>query len=147
MLSLDFASFDQSMPNGAWRGIRDPFEAAKTIDTYHLHHAEKLRDDERRILYWHAGQSYATAGLYQLAITRFEKSYDPQEKPSAEFKWNAYVRGSIAFLKKDLKTLTKARDELREADRGKPSPNRKVLESFVRCFKKTYEEAYSPDCK
>lgn len=149
-LKLDFKSFDQTLPDGGWRGLANrgcELEATKLVEIYHLHHFDILEAWQSRILYWHAGQVYAMQGLTELAIARFEKSFDPLEKADAPLKWNSYVRGSIAFLKRDKDGLIKARDHLRAGNGSKPDPNLKILEAFVRCFQKPYKEAYNPDCK
>jgi hypothetical protein len=148
-LRLDFKSFDQTLPDGGWRGLENrgcSLEATKLVEIYHLHHLGELEPWQTRILYWHAGQVYAMQDLSDLALARFKKSFDPEEKPEDNLKWNSYVRGSIAFLEHNLDQLIKARDELRAANKVNPNPNLKFLEAFVRCFKKSYKEAYNPDC-
>ncbi len=143
LLKLDYIAFDQTLPNGGWRAITDNIEGAKVIDAYHLHNLEKLTTQQSRILYWHAGQRYASGDLNDVAINRFNKSYDPNEKANDPFKWNSYVRGTIAFLEHDMKMLVQARDELRQTS---SNPNLRILEAFIRCFNKTYKEAYSSSC-
>lgn len=148
MLKLDFKSFDQTLPNGGWRGLANKgceLEAAKVVEIYHLHHYDNLAPWQARILYWHAGQVYAMQDLTDLAIVRFKKSYNSEEKADDKFKWNAYVKGSIAFLERDMSSLIEARDELKSASTD-ARQNLKILESFIRCFKKNYKEAYNSDC-
>jgi hypothetical protein len=147
LLNLDYKSFDQTLPNGGWRGIVDKVDAGKVLDSYHIHNLEKLEPWQARIIYWHAGQEYAMSGLSQLALARFKKSFNPDQKADDTFRWNSYVKGSIAFLEKDMASLVKSRDELREVDKIERSANLKFLESFIRCFNKTYTEAYDPSCK
>jgi hypothetical protein len=149
-LKLDYKSFDQTLPDGGWRGLEGKgcdLESVKLIEIYHLHHMDELNPSQAIILYWHAGQVYAMQDLTDLALARFKKSYNPSEKADDTFKWNSYVKGSIAFLEKDMKTLIKARDELRAVNQIESNPNLKFLESFIRCFKKSYREAYDPECK
>ncbi|MBK9293146.1 MAG: hypothetical protein IPM57_01685 [Oligoflexia bacterium] len=149
MLKLSYKSFDQTLPDGGWRGLANKgceLEATKVLEIYHLHHYDELAPWQAQILYWHAGQMYAMQGLTDLALARFKKSYSTEEKADDKFKWNAYVKGSIAFLEHDMNSLTKARDELKSANTDAQS-NFKILESFIRCFKKSYKEAYNHDCK
>lgn len=150
MLKLDYQAFDQTLPNGGWRGLANngcELEATKLVEIYHLHHYEDLLPWQARVLYWHAGQVYAALSQTELAVARFKKSYNSNEKNDDKLKWNSYVKGSIAFLEHDFKALIVARDELRKADKIQPNPNLKFLEAFVRCFNKSYKEAYNPNCK
>jgi hypothetical protein len=144
-MALDYDSFDQSVPNGGWRAIVDDTEAGKVLDAYNVHNSDVLKPWQKRIIKWHAGQAYGFANLKQLAINRFKKSYNPEEAPDDRFGWNLYVEGSVAFLEQDMTSLVDARDRLKKLNPG--SPNTKILESFVRCFKKPYREAYNPECK
>ena len=75
----------------------------------------------------------------------------------ADFGWNFYIDGTIAFLERDREGLTEAIARLRaipqptsasmyRAD-GSPifvdwPPNLKVLQAFERCWEKSYAEAY-----
>jgi hypothetical protein len=145
LLKLDYQSFDQNLPEGGWRGIKDQVSAGQIIDIYHLQSAETLLDWQRRTLYWHAGQVYAGADLENVAIARFEKSFNPDEPPEDDFKWNAYVRGTIAFMKRDRSELVRARDDM--ATSKNPNVNLSVLEGLLRCFDKPYNEAYGPECR
>jgi hypothetical protein len=150
MLKLDYKAFDQTLPDGGWRGLANKgceLEATKMLEIYHLHHYDELLPWQSRILYWHAGQVYAMQNQTDLALMRFRKSYDSDEKPGDMFKWNSYVKGSIAFLEHDMKALVAARDELKLVDKTQAHPNLKFLEAFIRCFNKTYKEAYNPTCK
>lgn len=147
MLKLDYKAFDQSQPNGGWRGIADNVEAGKVLDAYNVQHRETLTPSQLGIITWHAGQTYAFANLNDLAIARFKKSFNKDESPTDTFKWNSYVKGSIAFLEHDMKKLIESRDELRAVNKIEPNGNLKFLEAFARCFKKTYSEAYGTDCK
>lgn len=147
LLKLSYADFDQNLPKGGWRAITNNIEAGKVIDAYHLHNFDKFEAFQHRILYWHAGQAYAMGGLTALALVRFKKSYDASEKTEDNFKWNSYVRGTVAFLENDMKTLATARDELKIANDTSAAPNLKTLESLIRCFNKPYFEAYTSVCK
>lgn len=148
ILKLDYKSFDQTLPDGGWRDIEQkgcPLEAAKVIDIYHLHHQGDLVAWQERILYWHAGQVYACEGLNELALLRFHKSIDPQEKPDDGFMWNTYVKGSIAFLERDRVSLQKFRDEMANAKK-KSEPNFRIIDAMFHCFDRPYKEVSSGVC-
>ena len=102
----------------------------------------KLEASRARIINWHAGQSYALGDLTDLAVSRFSRSYNPDEAASATFKWNAYVRGSIAFLIKDRSELQAARDEMYSANPSLDNINAKILDGLLACFDKSYSDAY-----
>lgn len=54
-LKMDYQSFDQSLPDGGWRGIANRgcnFEAGKLIDIYHLQNIDNLLAWQSRILFW-----------------------------------------------------------------------------------------------
>lgn len=97
------------MNNEGWRGLNSEgkhLEAAERILWYIDQNREKITDKNPSIptLYFHAGQVYAMAGeeYYPQAIESFKKSYKDNEE------WDLYVKGSIAFLNKDKKTLDEA---------------------------------------
>lgn len=143
----DLETFDQK-PEG-WRSLVGPmgdhcsFEAAELIDIYHLEHFTPVRPQGWSQLYWHSGQNYAAAGAayYQIAISRFLASKVPPEQDDPEFKWNPYVDGSVAFLKKDLPTLKAARNQMKGAT--KALMNIRVLDRFIKCFNRSYWDAYA----
>jgi hypothetical protein len=112
------------------------------IDSYHLTHQEKLLPWQGRLLYWHVGQYFGFLNLYELAIQRFSKSFNPEEPPKPDFHWNAYARATIAFMKKDMPALKKARDEFAPMN-PKERNNYEIVERFVRCFNESYSDAYS----
>lgn len=146
-LSLEFWDFDQTALG--WRQVADSgcyFESAQLIDIYHLQHSEKLLLWQRRILFWHAGQMYAFSGFLPLAIMRFEKSINPDEEPNPELRWNDYVRGSIAFLNKDLETLKISAERAAISKHDNNLKNVAILKSMIACFDRTYKEAYSASC-
>lgn len=148
LLNLSFDQFDQNINNG-WRVIERKGcqkEAIYLIELYTDIHKKDLLEWQNNILIWHAGQIYGFMGDYQEAIIRFRKNINPNELPSDTFKWNAYVKGSIAFLEKDLHSLQKAINDLEKATNSHSIINLKILKSFERCFNKTYSEACTPNC-
>lgn len=145
LLKLDYHSFDQSLADGGWRGIGDLLEQAKVLDAYAVHNRSTLLDWQLRTITWHAGQTYAIGSLTDITLNRFQNSFNPSEPLDSNFKWNAYVRGSIAFLKKDRATLVAAREEVSKSTEG--LINLKVLDGFLACFDKSYSEAYNTPCR
>jgi hypothetical protein len=155
ILGLSYKEFDQN-PDAGWRKVAVPGceeVAADLIIAWRTHH-----NRQDKILFWHEGQLRAEAGQYQSAITLFKLS----RKTKAEDRgwgWNIYVDGSIAFLKGDKKALQKAKRNLanlrkpknmgRSVDiNGNPVEvewplNLHVLEAFIRCWGKSYHEAYA----
>ncbi len=61
-------------------------------------------------MHFHAGQEYAMSGEnnYDKAIDNFTHAYKSQGE------WDAYVEGTIAFLRKDEASLEKAAKKLHE---------------------------------
>jgi hypothetical protein len=151
LLSLDEKSFDQDM-RGGWRTLADDprcyLAAADLIRDYReVHHVSGTT------LVWHEGQMRASAGQTNGAIALFEQSRKAHD-PSG---WNFYVDGTIAFLQHDRRALQIARDKLAALPTpadwhpvgpdGKPfpikwPPNLNVLEGLLKCFGRSYEEAY-----
>lgn len=168
LLALDEAQFDQDM-EGGWRALANRpgcgLAAADLLRDYRQAHSS-----EARILYWHEAQVRAFAGQTQAAIDLMEKSRQPAQANAGG--WNEYVDASIAFLRRDRPALDKARQELAAVpfptDKGLPPlkngiidmpmeggktmkmrwpPNIDVVDGFVNCFDKSYEQAYANACR
>lgn len=159
MLALSRDEFDQTLPDGGWRGLykRGCFiEAAELIREW-----RHKKRDHSSILYTHEGQMRAYAGQTEQAITLLRLTYKPMDD-DANFGWNFYMDGTIAFLERDRAAFERAKQRL-EGIGGKPTamvyadgrpahdfkwpPNLHVLEAFERCWGKSYAEAYSgPAC-
>src|SRR5260370_27349380 len=78
-LKQDVKTFDQS--SQGWRKVSSDqprcfVETAQLIDSYHFHHLSDLKPFDRIMLHWHAGQNYAFAGAYGIAVGRFEQCKD-----------------------------------------------------------------------
>ncbi|GMN03182.1 hypothetical protein [Erythrobacter sp. MTPC3] len=159
MLALDRNAFDQDIPDGGWRALSKDgchSEAAELIRIWR--HAKR---DHNSILYWHEGQMRAFAGQTKEAIALFSRTYTAPED-DADFGWNHYVSGTIAFLRKDrehlqaaigrLKTIPEPENNSFTRPDGTTvqmswSPNLNVLEGFEKCWEKSYAEAYgNRDC-
>lgn len=154
MLELDQQAFDQDM-DGGWRPLaaRDGCELAAAELIRAWRHEKRAHDG---ILYWHEGQMRAFAGQAEEAVALFELTYNPPEF-DADFGWNHYVSGTIAFLIRDREHLHAAMDRLRALPAPdnlimtRPDgttftmawpPNLNVLEAFDRCWERSYAEAY-----
>lgn len=146
LLNMDYHSFDQTLPDGGWRGIANRgclLTAAQLIDEYQILHSDELIKTQTRMLSWHAGQLYALFGLDEIAMIRFRQSLIPNERPNDDFKWNAYVNGSIAFLSRNLNDLIKYRNELQTASNPHSKFNLAILNNMIACFGKSYQEVYN----
>ena len=158
MLELDRKAFDQDIPNGGWRGLSNNGcheEAAELIREWR----HEKRDHEG-ILYWHEGQMRAYAGQTKEAIALFELTYNPPEF-DADFGWNHYVSGTIAFLRRDKDALSAAIDRLSGIPEPSDNsfarsdgtvvkmqwpPNMNVLRGFEQCWDQPYARAYGGEC-
>lgn len=147
-LNLDYQAFDQTTGDG-WRKWADracDIQGAILVDAYHLHNLSILLPWQDHALYWHAGQLYANDKNYQLAISRFNKSLNSDELPNDPFKWNAYVKASIAFLENNKVELRKQRDELRNATDPGSQNNLTIVNRMIDCFGQPYKEVLSNFC-
>lgn len=155
---FDRNAFDQDM-EGGWRPL-----AMRGCD---LEAAELIREwrhqkrDHASILYWHEGQLRAQSGQTEQAISLFRLTYKSPDD-DADFGWNHYVDGTIAFLSRNEKELATAIERLTkvpEPDNNRFTrpdgtvvemdwpPNLDVLRAFERCWDKPYNEAYgSREC-
>ena len=168
MLSLDLRAFDQDLSNGGggWRKIGNisgcERAAADLINEY-----RKANPTAKGLLTWHEGQMRASVGQYAQAIELFEQSRKKSEEDRAG--WNFYVDASIAFLKRDKAALLVSHEQLSKvpaqegtklkngyfeiARNGAPSywmrwpPNIDVVNGFLNCFEKSYDEAYKSTCR
>ena len=158
MLALDRNAFDQDIPSGGWRGLSNAGcyeEAAELIRAWR--HEKR---DHASILYWHEGQMRAFAGQTDQAIALFELTRSSIDD-DADFGWNHYVDGTIAFLRGDREGLDRTMARL--AMMPEPSdnsftradgtvirmswpPNMNVLKSFDACWGRPYKDAYGHDC-
>ncbi|HEY0311971.1 MAG TPA: hypothetical protein VGC56_05695 [Allosphingosinicella sp.] len=157
LLMLSQREFDQNL-RGGWRELaaRPGCEvfAADLIRDYRAAHG--VSDG---ILFWHEGQLRAEGGQTAEAILLFERS---RKGLDDAFGWNAYVDATIAFLRRDRRALLAAREALARTPRpvdfnphdpeGRPlhigwPPNFEAVDGLVRCFGRTYSEAYGVTCR
>jgi hypothetical protein len=167
LLALDQLAFDQDLSGGGagWRAIAAKtgceITAANLIRDYRERHSAK-----DSVIYWHEGQLRAFGNDYPSAVVLIEKSKKPIEQDGAG--WNLYVDATIAFLKRDKPALLLARSTLSTVkappglqlkdgvlaipnNSGKPikmrwPPNIDVVDGLIKCFKKSYRDAYSTSC-
>jgi hypothetical protein len=153
LMALDEDSFDQN-PKGGWRSLSDRKCYAEAADLVRAYREAKRRK-RPSILFWHEGQLRALLGQTDAAVALFDAAREPPAND--EIGWNIYVDGSIAFLKHDRAGLQKARDTLAKLPRPKGRgsgrfkakqitlpwpPNLDVLDGFLKCFTRSYAEAY-----
>lgn len=164
MLLQDYPTFDLS--GRGWRAIdQQPgceAVAADLIARYLVLQGAILEPPEALNLRWHEGQVRAGLGDTAAALALFAAAHDP-DKTSA---WNPYVDATIAFLKKDRAALMAAHDQLaatpqpsdfeamaadfeqRTGHRPVWPPHLDVVNALVKCFDRTYREAYAdPACR
>lgn len=157
MLALSEDAFDQDL-QGGWRALDlrgCHAEAAELLEAYRQEHP----GDRPWLLAWHEGQVRASIGQTAAALALFEQSRKPPTEDKAG--WNHYVDGTIAFLKQDRRGLEAARARLAAlpppakgltmtiSGKSVPVPwplNLNVLDGFLACFGKSYQEAYGPGC-
>lgn len=168
LLALDENQFDQDL-NGGWRELASRpgciLVAADLLRDYRQAHRQ-----DAGLLTWHEAQLRANAGQYPEAITLMKQAYKPAEKDQSG--WNLYVDGTIAFLRKDMDALRKAKAKLAEvkapvaegmppvidgyvelefADGAKRKirwpPNIDVVEGLENCFDQPYAKAYELACR
>lgn len=162
MLTLDRNAFDQDL-TGGWRplGMTEGCELAAAELIRAWRHEKR---DHAQILYWHEGQLRAEAGHTAEAAALFALTYKSADE-DANFGWNHYVDGSIAFLRRDKARLQAAIKRLSALPKpeGTPDsmtmangavvtlnwpPNLGVLQAMERCWDRRYEAAYGePECR
>jgi hypothetical protein len=155
MMALAEREFDQDM-QGGWRKVAASgcdLEAADLIKDWRTRH-----NSNSTTLFWHEGQLRASAGQNNAAIILFEKARKDAVE-DAEWGWNLYVDGSIAFLNNDKLALLAARKTLASLPEpeslksmvdvnGQPAKvkwpmNLHVLDAFIQCWGLSYKQAYA----
>jgi len=160
LLALEPDAFDQDI-NGGWRMVAKRDEcrlpAADLIKSYRRMHEAELSGGKASNLRWHEAQLRASMGQTQAALALFETTY------SGRPDWDAYVAATIAFLRGDRDNLVAARDQLakvpppsnfdqmaleyerRTGRRIRWPANLDVVDGLIRCFGKSYREAYATE--
>lgn len=154
LLAQDLHTFDQSENGLHGLNTKHPgcdAALADLVADYRKAHPEVLKSGNSYLLYWHEGQYRASAGQYPQAEELFEQSRLPAGAAFAM--WNLYVDATVAFVRQDRPALLKAHAKLAglppEAYAPDPKPmNLDVVAGLVRCFGRSYTEAYgSPACR
>jgi hypothetical protein len=143
-LSSDYRSFDQTKGEG-WRKLAEVQcqpEAALLIEQY-LAQNEGLPANQRRNLRFHAGQVLAFEDERTAAIANFEQALDETEPEDATFKWNAYVRATLAFLRGDRDELARQREIVARSAAGGRAPNLHVVDALLEHVGQSYRVAYA----
>lgn len=155
MLELDRKGFDQTLPDGGWRGLYNRgcyVEAAELIRTWR--HEKR---DHTPMLYTHEGQMRAYAGQTEEAVALLRLHYKSAGEDVTG--WNHYMDGTIAFLERDREGLQAAIERLKAVPAFGASAvyvdgrqakirwplNLDLLEAFERCWERSYEEATAMD--
>ena len=154
MLSLDQNSFDQDF-TGGWRAVAKK-EGCKVVAADLIREYIETYKTNSTILIFHEAQMRAMAGQTEAAIRLFAKTYRPPGKPD-RIGWNHYVDATIAFLEQDAAALAEARSNLLVVEEpegynpvdigGRPMrliwpPNLNVVDGFIECFSRTYNQAF-----
>lgn len=163
MLALDVTSFDETQGQG-WRLIADRecySEAAELIAEY------RANADNPNIIRHHQAQMHAAAEERDDAIILLDELIADHV---ADEEWANlhYRRATRAFLASDLESLQASRadlanipmpsdfaDAVARFERDYPDfpapewpPNLDVVDAFIACFDRTYNEAYGgEDCR
>lgn len=164
LIALTPEAFDQDM-DGGWRPLAEKAEcreaAADLLAAYRTAHWGDLDADELHLNYWHEGQVRASMGQTASAVRLLMAGVNPAADSGG---FENYALGTIAFLQKDRSALQAARDRLAAT----PQPpefaqaaaryraqyggelawplNLDILDGFLACFDRTYDEAYG-DCR
>jgi hypothetical protein len=157
-LDLPFEAFDQAETGWRrWAAYGCEREVAALIVAYRDLHTDELDTSQLSLLDWHAGQLYAAAGDYGIAIERMMLA----KEATSELAELEYINATIAFLRSDREALLAARQRMaaipepaafgRAADRyvatyNLPRPvwplNLDVVDGMISCFGWSYKKAY-----
>ena len=157
MLALDRQAFDQDIPDGGWRRLSKDGCHAEAAELIRAWRHEKR--DHASVLYWHEGQMRAYAGQTREAIALFDLTRSSQDE-DADFGWNHYVDGTIAFLRQNREGLERAMARLAAVPEPENNsftrpdgvvvtmswpPNINVLRRFEYCWGQAYADAYGSE--
>ena len=144
-LSLPSHEFDQDEKRG-WRALAATgctAEAAILVERYLIGYESNLRS-----LKWHQAQLLAMTDKYEQATAAARQAINPSEEAQhPNFKWNAYVLATIAFLNKDSQELARQVQVIESGVKAEPmnKVNLEVVVGLMRCIDRPYKVAY--DCR
>jgi hypothetical protein len=149
MLALGMDAFDQDH-QGGWRPLSErPGCTGTAADLIRDYRAFML--DRIPILYWHEGQLRADLGQNEEAARLMDQTRRASGDARAPW-WNPYVDGTIAFLRGERGALVAARARLAAVPRPPDTPadhdwppNLRVVDGLIRCFGRSYHEAYGTE--
>ena len=151
LLDQDLDTFDQA-PYGLrsvyTNALSCKLAAAELIEEYRLLHPEVSKEFNSYLLYWHEGQLRAETGDYESAAKLFEQARMAEDvNEEVRVTWNLYVDATKAFVQRDWESLILARRKLATVPAkyllgSKFPPNLHVVDGLVRCFERTYADAY-----
>lgn len=142
-INQPYADFDQTK-NSGWRRLDSSGcyeEAADLIEAY----IEANEADEMSLV-WHIAQLRASAGDYERAIVFASKSLrESEELDERQLRWNDYVRGTIAFLRRDKAALVYFRNQVAAGvdDYVGNENNARILDLLISNYELSYLEASS----
>ncbi len=158
-LALPLQKFDQD-PRSGWRPLADKKEcqavAADLIATYREKNWKKFKEGDSTALSWHEGQLRAALGQNDRAAQLMANGIGAGSGAFLD-----YALGSIAFVLRDKAGLLAARErlskrpeppefakeatEIRAENNGEGPTwplNLEVLDGFINCWDKPYQQAY-----
>ena len=136
--ALPYAEFDGRMDPFGWRalvaaGCTD--SAVSLLAQYSEANRDRLTPAQRREVAFHRGQALAMGGREQEAIAPLEQALDAE----APAEWAAYVRATLAFLRRDGAALEAARASYAALAPG--SMRLRIIEGLVACPAQPYMKA------
>jgi hypothetical protein len=149
LLAQDLQTFDQGADGIHGLESKHPgcnAALADLVADYRKAHPEVLKNPNSYLLFWHEGQFRLNAGQDAQAAQLFEQAR--LSGTPVDAMWNLYVDATVAFVRHDSPALLKAHATLAglPPERYAPDPkpmNLDVVAGLVRCFGRSYTEAYS----
>ena len=137
-LALPYAEFDSRSGPFGWRALAAVSctdLAVSLLARYAEANRGRLAPAERREIAFHIGQALAMAGREQEAIAPLEQALDAQAPPE----WAAYVKATLAFLRRDPVALLAARESYSALAPG--SARLRIIDGLVACPTEPYVKA------
>ena len=141
-LALPSHEFDQD-ENKGWRALDATgctAEAAILVERFLIGYESNLRS-----LKWHHAQLLAMTGKYSEAVAAARQAINPSESVQhPNFKCNAYVLATVAFLEKDPVELKRQTQAIESAITIEPMNkiNLEIVLGLARCIGQPYKAAY-----